>query len=68
MVHGFIKNSRFQSTQDDHSDGVFFFSDKKVNGECNVRNFGRFLFGMSPNVPKFKVHSFTSDGVEFELE
>ena len=33
---------------------------KRQNGECNVRN-KRFLFGMSPDVPAFKVHVFTSD-------
>ena len=35
---------------------VFFFLIKRQNGECNVRNFRRFLFGMSPDVPAFKVH------------
>ena len=29
----------------------YFFSDKKENGECNVRNFRRFLFSMSPDSP-----------------
>ena len=29
--------------------------DKRQNGECNVRKFRRFLFGMSPDVPAFKV-------------
>ena len=43
------------------------FSDKKQtnkqkqNGECNVRNLRRFLFGMSADVPAFKVRVFTSD-------
>ena len=27
----------------------------------NVRNFKWFLFGMSPDVPVFKVHVFTGD-------
>ena len=27
---------------------------KKQNGDYNVRDFGRFLFGMSPDVPAFK--------------
>ena len=31
------------------------------NGECNIRNFRQFLFGMSHDVPAFKVHVFTSD-------
>ena len=34
---------------------------KKQNGECNVRNFRWFLFGISPLVPAFKVLVFTSD-------
>ena len=33
---------------------------KRLNGKCNVRNFRRFLFGMSPDVPVFKVSPFTS--------
>ena len=38
-----------------------FLLRKRQNGECNVRNFRRFLFGKSPDVPAFKVHVFTSD-------
>ena len=38
-----------------------FFSMKRQNGECNVRNFRRVLFGMSPDVPAFKARVFTSD-------
>ena len=39
----------------------FFFLIRRQNGECNVRSFREFLFGMSPDVPAFKVHIFTSD-------
>ena len=39
----------------------FFFLIKKQNGESNVRNFRRFLFGMSLDVPALKVHVLTSD-------
>ena len=38
----------------------YFFQIKRQNGECNVRNFRRFLFGMSPVVPAFKVLVVTS--------
>ena len=38
-----------------------FFLIKRQNGDCNVRNFRWFLFGMSPGVPAFKVRVFTSD-------
>ena len=38
-----------------------FFLIKRQNGECNVANFRRFLFGMGPDVPTFKVGIFTSD-------
>ena len=41
----------------------YFFLIKKQNGECKVGNFRRLLFGMSPDVPAFKVHTFN-----FELE
>ena len=34
---------------------------KSQNGECNVRNFRRFFFGMSFDVPAFKVRMFASD-------
>ena len=34
---------------------------KMQNGECNVRNFRRFLFGVSSDVPAFKVHDFAID-------
>ena len=33
---------------------------KRQNGECNVRIFRRFLFGMSPDVRAFKVLVLTS--------
>ena len=36
----------------------FFFLIKRQNDECNVRNFRRFLFGMNPDVPAFKVRQF----------
>ena len=39
----------------------FFFNDKNANGECNVKNFRRFLFGLSPDVPAFKVLVLTGD-------
>ena len=39
--------------------GYFFFLIKRQNDECDVRNFRRFLFVMSPDVPAFKV--LTSD-------
>ena len=39
----------------------YFFLIKRQNGECNVRNFRRFFFGMSPDVPAFKICIFTSD-------
>ena len=38
-----------------------YFSDKRQNDECNVRNFRRFLFDMSPDVPAFTVRIFTTD-------
>ena len=53
-------SSRFQSTQDGHSVWVFVLL-KRQNGECNVRNFRRFLFGMSPDVPVFEVRVLESD-------
>ena len=56
----FIKSSWFQSTQDGHPVWVFFLM-KKSNGKYKIRNFRRFLFGMSPAVPAFKVFDFTSD-------
>ena len=34
---------------------------QKQNGTWNVRNFRQFIFGMSPDVPAFKVRVFTSD-------
>ena len=39
----------------------YFFVIKRQNGECNVINHGEFLFGMSFDVPAFKVRVFTSD-------
>ena len=45
----------------------YFFLIRRQNGECNVRNFRRFLFGMSLDVPAFKVHVFTRD-LNFDLE
>ena len=39
----------------------FFFMIKMQNGECNVKNFRRFLFGLSPDVPAFKVLVLTGD-------
>ena len=48
----------------------FFLIDLRQNGECigpNVRDFRRFLFGMSPDVPAFKVRVFISD-FKSELE
>ena len=57
---GFIKSSRFQSTQDGNSVWVFFLIKDKM-AKCNVRNCRRFLFGMSPDVLAFKVLVFTSD-------
>ena len=40
---------------------------KRQNGECNIRNFKRFLFGMSPDIPAFKVR-FLQVTLNFELE
>ena len=34
-----------------------YFLIKRQNGECNVCNVRRFLFGMSPDVPAFQVRS-----------
>ena len=34
---------------------LFFFMLKRLNGKFNVRNFRRFLFGMSPYVPALKL-------------
>ena len=42
----------------------FFFLIRRQNGECNVRNFRRFLYGTRPDVLAFKVSVFTSD-IEF---
>ena len=39
----------------------YFFWQKRQNGECNVKQFTRFLFGMRPDVPVFKVLVLTSD-------
>ena len=39
----------------------FFFLIRRHNDECNVRKFRRFLFGMNPDVPAFKVRVLTSD-------
>ena len=38
---------------------------KRQNGECNVRKFRQFLFGISSDAPEFKVCVFTK-GFEFE--
>ena len=38
----------------------YFFMIKRQNGECNVRNFGRSLFGKS-HVPALKVLVLTND-------
>ena len=40
-----------------------YFDEKRQNGDCNVRNFRRFLFGMrlDVDVPAFKVRVLTSD-------
>ena len=47
-AHGSVKSSRFQSTQDGkYSVGVGFFFLIRQNGGCIVRNFRRFLFGIS---------------------
>ena len=40
---------------------------KKQNGDCNIRNFRRFLYGKISNVPAFKVRVVSSD-LNFELE
>ena len=39
----------------------YFFLIEKQNGESNVTNFRRFLFGVSPEVPAFKAGVFPSD-------
>ena len=39
----------------------FFFLINRQNGECYVRNFRLFFFGMSLDVPAIKFHIFTSD-------
>ena len=46
---------------------VSMFSDERQNGECNVQNFRRFLFDISPDVPAFKVCIFTSDFTHLKL-
>ena len=48
------------STQGGNLAKVFFMR-KRQNGECNVRNFWRLLFGMSSDIPAFKVCIFASD-------
>ena len=56
----FIKSSRFQSIQD----GLFslsIFPIKRHNDGYVDGSFRRFLFGMSPDIPAFKVSGFTSD-------
>ena len=34
---------------------------KKENGDCNIRNFREFLFGMNPDVPDQILFPFISD-------
>ena len=37
----------------------FFFLIRRQNDDCNVKNFKRFLFGMSHDVLEFKVRVYT---------
>ena len=39
----------------------YFFLIKRQNGECNVRNFRRILFGTSHDLTAFEVRVFTGD-------
>ena len=39
----------------------YFFIIKRQYGDCKVRNFRLFLFGINPDVPAFKVLDFTGD-------
>ena len=39
----------------------YFFLIKRQNGEYCFNNFSWFLFGMSPDIPAFRVCVFTSD-------
>ena len=60
-VHLMVSSREVDSTVLRMALQLEYFSDKKENGECNVRHFTPFLFGMSPDVPAFKVCIFTSD-------
>ena len=52
--NGFIKSPSFTSTQDGHLVWVFFLI-RRQNGESNIRKSRQCLFGMSPDVPAFKM-------------
>ena len=56
----FNRGSKFLSTYNSNIFGIFFLI-KMQDGDCNVRNFRRFLFGMRHVVQAFKVSVFASD-------
>ena len=60
LANDYILKYILQSTQYSNLIKVTFIR-KWQNGECNVRNFRRFFFGMSSDVPAFKVRVFASD-------
>ena len=63
---GFIKRSRLQSTQNGNLNKVFLWEKGKM-AKCNFRNFRRFFFGMSSDIPACKVCVFAND-FEFWIE
>ena len=44
---------------------VFLNNKSKQNGNCNVRNFRWFLYGMNPDVPTFKELTLKKDENSF---
>ena len=58
-MHLMISSREVDSLRVQLSERIFMR--KRQNSECNVENFRRFFFGMSSDVPAFKVCIFASD-------
>ena len=43
----------------------YIFLIRRIYGDCNVRNFRRFLFGMCPDEPSFKVRLLLASDLKF---